>query len=269
MTDPIILELTKQIARLQSQVDGLIKPEIRLDLISPFLLLPGLVGFWPMSSIQRSTGNVYDLSGQSRTLTYNGNPVYNYSGLVPYIDLDGTGDYLSRADETDLDIIGNEAQYYNKGLTMGGWFWFDNFNSTGNAPGIIGKFDAVGNQKSFAIISTSTDWYFRVSSDGSTNYDATATTNHITGAWVNLVLKFVPSTGLYGYVNGVLATQNLVATPASLFNSTAAFQVGMIRVGLNQEFFDGRASLCFLCANALSDDLISSLFQQTRPAFGV
>ncbi|NJO31403.1 MAG: hypothetical protein HC874_30490 [Richelia sp. SL_2_1] len=75
-----------------------------------------------MSSVQRSTGNVYDLSGQGRTLTYNGNPTFNYTGLVPYVSLDGTGDFLSRADETDLDILGTETIYNSavRGLTLGG-----------------------------------------------------------------------------------------------------------------------------------------------------
>ena len=115
-------DLVKQLTLLQRRVDNQVVPEKSPDLISPFLALPGLVGFWPMSSVQRSTGNAYDLSGQTRTLTYNGNPTYNINNdFAPYIRLDGTGDFLSRADETDLDILGTETIYAStvRGLTLG------------------------------------------------------------------------------------------------------------------------------------------------------
>ena len=76
-------------------------------MVSRYQTLPGLFGVWPFSSVQRSTGNVADFGGQQRTWTYNGNPTFNlYNNLVPYAELDGTGDFFSRADETDLDILG-------------------------------------------------------------------------------------------------------------------------------------------------------------------
>src|SRR3990172_4789567 len=121
------------------------------NVLASYMALPGLVGFWPMSSIQRSTGNAYDLSGQGRTLTYNGNPAYTYyNGLVPYIDLDGTGDYLSRSDETDLDITGAETIYTTgaAGLTIGCWAWFDVAGGTETA---MSKWNPTGNQASYLL----------------------------------------------------------------------------------------------------------------------
>ena len=60
------------------------------NFIPSFLALPGLIGAWSMSNFQRSTGNVYDLSVQSRTLTYNGNPTFGYENFVPYLHLAGS-----------------------------------------------------------------------------------------------------------------------------------------------------------------------------------
>lgn len=250
-------ELVKQISNLQNQVDGLIKPEVNIDIISPFLALPGLVGFWPMSSVQRSTGNVYDLSGQSRTLTYNGNPTFNYTGLVPYVDCDGTGDFLSRADETDLDIIGNEAIFAagTKGLTLGGWFWIDahpaaNANLIGK--GVPGSADNV-----YAI-------WLQPGSTTTVIFSAVGATVVGTGiaktnaTWQFIVARYIPSTSVTIW-NGNTSATISTDVPASLNNTTGILSV--------MNTIDGRASLCFLCANALSDSIISALFSRTRAAF--
>jgi len=262
--DPQIQELVKRQTLLQRQVDGLIKPEKSPDLISPFLALPGLVGFWPMSSVQRSTGNAYDLSGQGRTLTYNGNPTYNINNdFAPYIRLDGTGDFLSRADETDLDILGTEAVFVStvRGLTMGGWFLF---NAIGVDAGLISKFGAAG-QRSYMLEQRSSDTVqLRISVDGTALVDVTSGTI-TTGQWYFIAGRFTPSTEQVIWLNEE-KTINTTSIPASIFNSTSALQIGAFASG---SLVNGRASLCFLSANALSDGIISSLFQQTRGVFGV
>jgi len=133
-------ELVKQINSTEQQMDALLESEISPDLISPLLALPGLRGFWPMSSFNEA-GNAYDMSEQGRVMTYNGNPLYNYDGVVPYVALDGIGDFLSRADEAGLDIIGTETYVDGAvhGLTLGGWFYFD--NALGSNEKLIAKWD--------------------------------------------------------------------------------------------------------------------------------
>lgn len=261
-------DFVRQVDKLQQEIDGLVKPEISMDLISPFLDLPGLVGFWPMSSVQRSTGNAYDLSGQGRTLTYNGNPTYNiYNSIIPYIDLDGTGDFLSRPDETDLDILGTETIYASgvRGLTLGGWYWFDD-NTPAAVEYMISKFGG-GGQRSFAL-TRRTDQVARMllSTDGTALVQVDSTVALDDGAWYFYVGRFEPSTELAVFVNGVKTT-NATAIPASIFNSTASFEIGAQGGGGSLQ--NGRSSLDFLCANNLPDALINSLFQSTRGAFGV
>jgi hypothetical protein len=118
---------------------------------SMFLALPGLRGFWPMSSFDDG-GDAYDLSGQGRTLTYNGDPDYGYWDLRPYIDLDGTGDYLDRADEAGLDITGAETFVTGarQGLTMGGWFQFDEL-TVANNKGLMSKWVSGTNDRSYLL----------------------------------------------------------------------------------------------------------------------
>lgn len=261
----MIDDLIQQQAKLQKQVDGLIKPELSPDLISPFLSIPGLVGFWPMSSVQRSTGNAYDQSGQARTLTYNGNPTYNYyNNIVPYIDLDGTGDYLSRVDETDLDIQGTEAIYAAgvRGLTLGCWFWVSGGNGTNR--GLISKAVAAGQASYYLLDDNTNKLQFVISSDGTALAGTTGLANISTGQWHFGVGKFIPSTSIAVYLDNILYSQ--ATAVASIFSGTSNFEIGRVFGG---NLLTGRVSLCFLSANALSDAKISSMFQQTRGAFGV
>lgn len=235
------------------------------NVLASYMALPGLVGFWPMSSVQRSTGNAYDLSGQGRTLTYNGNPAYTYfNGLVAYIDLDGTGDFLSRATETDLDIQGSETIYTTgaAGLTIGGWFWAD---SVAGAPSFIGKHDnasAAGSAYLLYLVSGAPNFIVY----NSTNlFDAVSGTTLTAGTWYFVVGRYTPSTEVAVFVNSNKAVDT-TSIPASLNAVAAAFQIGARAGG---SLLNGRAALCFVCANALGDDLISSLFQSSRVLFSI
>jgi hypothetical protein len=268
MIDQAMIDLTRQVKDLQTQVNNLVKPEKSSDLISPFLDLPGLVGFWPMSSVQGSTGNAYDLSGQGRTLTYNGNPTYNiYNNLVPYIDLDGTGDFLSRADEAGLDISGTETIYASgvRGLTMGGYFWAV---AAGAAQGLISKWNGAGNQRSYLVdIQGDGSAAVFVSVDGSAITSASSGAASVSAAAFHFVVgRFTPSSELAIFLDGVKTT-NTTSIPASIHSGTSALQVGAFNAGMS--LLTGRASHCFLCANALPDATVGSLFQRTRGAFGV
>ncbi len=239
--------------------------------INTFQNIPGLVGSWPMSGVQRSTGDARDFGHGGLDLTYNGNPTYNYfNDLVPYIDLDGIGGFLSRADETDLDILGTETVYDSsvRGLTMGGWFWIDDITGT---PGLIGKSLNTGNQRSYLITSgASGDETPRmlVNSTGAAagNITISASSTISASNWLFIVGRYMPSTELAIFVNNI-KTINIISIPASLFNSTANFEIGAFNGGGN--LLNGRVSFSFLSANSLSDAYINALFQQSRVLFGV
>jgi hypothetical protein len=239
--------------------------------VAPFLLLPGLRGFWPMSAFD-SSGNAQDQSGHAHHLTYNGNPVYVGVGLIPYIRLDGTGDYLSRADEADLDITGTEGYVsaISRGLTLGGWFQFVNAAGVGNDE-LISKYNTTGDQRSYRLFRQSgggSPLAFSVSSDGTaaTLVTATGGAPSAVDTWYFLAARLDPSTSMSVWVNGT-RTDTVVGIPASIHSGSAQFYIGETQAPSNP--LNGRASLCFLCAAALSDTTVASIFNATRALFGV
>lgn len=259
-------QIVRQIIDLNQKFEGMAIPEKPIDVISPYLDLPGLVGFWPMSSVQRSTGDAYDESGQNRTLSYNGNPTYNiYNNLIPYIHFDGTGDYLDRADETDLDIQGNETIYDSsvRGLTVGGWFRFD---ATGSTEICISKF-GTGTTGPFVLQKLAGDTARFLISDGAANDSVGSTSSLSAIQWYFLVGRFQPSTEIKVWLN-IETDTNIVGIPATIQNSAEPLIIGARNSGAT-ELMTGDALLCFLCANALPDAIIDSLFQQTRAVFGI
>lgn len=231
------------------------------SVINRFLALPELRALWPFSSVNES-GNVYDISGQGRILTNNGTATRSlYNFIVPYMSFNGSSQYLSRADEAGLDITGN--------LTMGGWFYF-NALGTANQEGLLGKHNTTGSQRSYAFyLNTSNGIVFQVSVNGGFGAGNANTIDSAalqTGKWYFVVARFTPSTELALFVNNVKTT-NTTSVVASIFNSTAAFEIMRRNVALT--YTNGLASLCFVTASALSDVLISELYNSTRGLFGV
>lgn len=236
------------------------------EVVAGFQALPGLVGFWPMSSVQRSTGNVYDLSGQNRTLTYNGNPTFSYTGLVPYITFDGTGDYLSRADETDLDIVGSEAIFNSatRGLTLGGWFYTTDVGA--GLFGLMSKY--ASSQISFLLYRSADTLSFTISNTGTALVGTvSSSTALVANNWNFIVGRFTPSTETALFNNDTKNT-NTTSIPATIFNSTTALEIGRYNSS-NTTCYAGRTSLCFLSANAISDSIINGVYQRSRNLFGV
>jgi len=243
------------------------RPELSPDLVSPFLALPGLRGFWPMSSFNEA-GNAYDMSEQGRTLTYNGNPTYNYDGVAPYIDLDGTGDFLTRGDEAGLDILGTETYVAAavRGLTLGCWAYFNNVAVAAEC--IMTKGDG--------LVAATAYWLDRgalgnarfIISDGAAFQIAGGAIALQQDTWYFLVGRFEPSTEAAIFVNSVQVGSDVAGIPAVLLNVGANFDIGSYNNGTGL-LMTGRVSLAFLCTSLLSEAIISSLFQQTRAAFRV
>jgi len=264
-------QIVKKTATIEKRLEGMNRVEIqRRDqhawshACSTFFSLPMLRGFWSMSSVNEN-GDVYALSGQSRTLTYNGNPTFNFAGLIPYIDLDGVGDYLSRADEAGLDILGSETYVAAaiRGLTLGGWFYWAVLPGVQNYQ--IAKDDTVNRSYRLEVQG------FVANTPDFTVWPGPVFMNSgitINAGWNFLVgIYDQPSQTLFIYQNGTLVSGVVGAAPAALTNSNAPLTIGAS--GAPGAYMTGRASMCFLCAASLSQGILDALYAQTRALFGV
>lgn len=252
---------------LQPRHDGGLAWKTAMSLICN---LPGLRGAWTMGSFDEN-GDQFDISEQDRTLSYNGNPTYNYSGLVPYLDLDGTGDWLARTDEAGLDILGTETYVASaaQGLTLGIWFNPDRLTAQEQ---LIGKGTTLVATSSYYIDfrgDQANDPVRFVVSDGAA-FDAVSLDSAVlsTGSWYFAAGRYEPSTEIKVWVGaGTLQSNtNAVGIPAALNNSNSDFRIGAH--GLAGALLDGQVGMAFLSTMLLSDALVASIWHHTRALYG-
>ncbi len=154
-----------------------------------------------------------------------------------------------------------------RGLTLGGWFWFNNAAAAQEV--CIAKGNGAPAATGYWLARQATGHPWFIVSDGAAFQGPF--TSEVVGAnqWVFLVGRFFPSTEVAIFVNGNKYT-DVVGIPAATVNSALRLTIGAYdNAGVGALLMTGRASLCFLCAAMLSDAMIDSVFQQTRAALGV
>lgn len=237
------------------------------DACSMYLALPGLRGFWPMSSVDEN-GSAIDQSGQGRDMTIAGDPDFGLDILAPWCWYDGINDYHTRPDEPGLDIIGNENYITagRVGLTIGTWF----HKSTGpSIKGLIGKWNDNGvNQRSYLLYTDGTGLRFLVSNNGIVTAGTTVAIAFSSGAWYFAAGRYNPGTEVKAWLNEDTDI-SIAGIAPTLFNSNADFNIAAYNNGLATRRFDGYLAFSFLCALSLPDRHLFTLFEQTRPLFGV
>jgi hypothetical protein len=258
---------SEMINLLRGEFQGRYEPQFASQgIASRILQLTALRGYWPFSSVD-AAGGAYDESANVNHLTNNNVATFNYGGLVPYAELDGTNQYFSIADNALLSIIGTEAYIDSavRGMTLGGWFWIDTFV---NFARFMAKDVSPNNSYGLRIRTVATQAAtFQVSGNGVAFVLVDGGNNELnSGAWNHVVGRFTPSTELAIFVNGN-KTINAAGVPASIFDGASAFAIGANSVGANP--LDGRVSNCWVCAAALSDSIINNMFNQDKAAYGV
>lgn len=238
--------------------------------VSSVMALPALRAVWPMSSVDYTVASrARDVAGAGYHLGDNNGVTFNYDQLAPHAEFDGINQYLSRADggaANWADIIGTEAYVAPKsqGLTLGGWFYFDNVAAAVET--MMGKYDTGANQRSYSLYRIGAgNARFAVSNNGI----AAAGINEqilAPSLWYFIVGRYIPSTSIEIWVNGASSVLG-AGIPAALFDGTAPFTVGAF--GNPANYMDGRASMCWLCAAALSDSIITATYQQQRKMYNV
>jgi len=234
------------------------------DAVSMLKMFPGIRGIWP-SSVVGDTGQMVDVSGNGLHLTNTNNALIGYTSntLIPRALYNGSTQYHTRADSAYFDITGTESYIDQNGLTIGAWVKFDTAASTTEM--IISKW--LGSNLSYNINRTATgELRFSITNNGTTAVLIDTTDIMLLDTWYFVCGRFTPSAELMAQINGTQVV-NTTSIPASIFSGTSVFRLAAD--GGGGALLDGRISLAFLCASALSDAHINTFYQFTAPLFGV
>lgn len=223
-----------------------------------FIELPGLAGYYPMG-VRNGVGHAVEHSGTGSNLLQTGTCSTGYDGNA-FVQLGNGTNYLNVV--TTYGITGLEAWISSslRGLTVGGWFMLDSLGA--NSGGLVSKDNATPNRGYYLSATTVPDVVFSVSGDGTVRTFATSAGTTVS-EWHFIAGRFTPSSEVAVFVDGDKVV-NVTAIPASINISTGNFEVGRM-AGSDVYIQHGKARDVFICASALSDDLIETIRNATRP----
>jgi len=239
------------------------------NVCSFYQALPVLHAFWPCGAQKRGPNDYYiqDIACNYNLTTVH-NPLFGYEALRPYVDFDGANDYAYYLDDAQFDILGNAEIAAQPGLTLGCWIYPERAAATPEY--ILAKYDQAINLSSAYYIKRTGGGALEMSvTNGAIVTFAPSASLIRQNVWQFVAGKFIPSTSLTAYLS--TAVGSLEATPtataiATINNSAYNFTMASDRVPSN--YFDGKISLAWICASALSDTMINALYQLSRPLFG-
>ncbi len=249
-----------------------------VNALAAYMMIPGLRGLWAMTSLDDANPYIKDYSGQARGLTFNGTPRLGYTNLQSYLIFDGLGDYLTRADEAGLDLLGTTAQVVlaQRGVTWGSWVNFD-VAAGANRECILAKWNVTGDQRSYEIRREAATGVAvaNISSNGTAAnvFAASGSIATIASQWYFVCGRFQPSTEVALFANDVSAYSdlqkyvNVTGIPAAIFNSTASLTVA--RRTNAADYLDGNVGISFISCAYLSDDFIETLFEISKALFDI
>ncbi|WP_164821530.1 LamG domain-containing protein [Paenibacillus koleovorans] len=218
----------------------------------------GLMLHWKMNESSGTTAA--DASGNGYTGTVANGALWASGVVGNAISLDGTNDYVSRADSSSQPLDGMSA------MTLSAWVNFAQLPPTGKYAVVAGK-DISGasyrltvnasGSLTFAVATVNNGWY-------TTGTTATASTRLAANAWY-LVSGSYDGTVVRIYVNGKLDGTGSSAISGAIFNSASDFHVGRSSAA-NIDYLNGKVDEVRLYNRAL---LESELLQLYRNEGGV
>lgn len=230
-------------------------------IISMILNGPRLRGFWPMSSVDENN-DVYDLTGQGRTLTVNGAApgIGSAPGLLyVWLSLNGANN-LYRTDEPGLNRSGD--------MSCGAWVRFD------NAPAAVEVI--MGKHGSNAANS---DWYLYRAASGVISFTvsngAAFTTVSTVGTlaanvWAFVGARRLSTTQLEVHLNSEFVDAG--AGPAGINTITNPFALGAFyneSAVAYQGFMTGDIAYPFWGTGGNQPGFLQMIYQESRAMFGV
>lgn len=223
--------------------------------------LPGVREVWGMGNISE-IGLVYGATTQGRTLTRNGGIVHNiYNHVVPYADYNGISGYHSRADESGLDVLGNEAVIDPaiQGMTLLVWYWP---NASPTTAGLVYKADTAGagdDNFHHAVVVDIPEFrvYNGAASDIAVGLAVTPATWHCN------ICRFKPGIEVSLDSDGEKFTTATALT--SLTNSTQPLTIGAaFGSSIVSTFLTGRIAVVALAGAWIDDDFSRFLYRYGR-----
>lgn len=223
-----------------------------------FIGLPGIEGYYPMSSVSGS-GAAINHTGAGGPLVqvgvvpvgYDGNSFRQLGGGTNY--LVGTGIYGLTGTETFIDAS-------IRGFTIGGWFMID--VTPTNTAGLISK-SGLSPQLGYELkINTMNEVTCSMSGTGTGRVSANGPAVSLS-EWLFLVGRFVPSSEVAVFVNGVKSL-NVVSIPSAQIVSTQSFEVGRF-IADDSRIADAKVRDMFICRSALTDQQIERVRALTAP----
>ncbi len=241
--------------------------------VGAYYNFPGLRGLWRAGN-RDSNGDLYDLSGQGRTLTDNNTAITrSITSTLIADDFNGTNEYYDRADEAGLSITGTESHMEAdlRGLCLGCWCYPD--VQPGKDVGLIGKWVTGSNDRSYLLYINSSDTFSVAISNAGTTNDAnvswTETVPATPDRWWFVCGDYDPDTSGYLrlYVGDSLGNFGYVedtsSIPASIYDSAAAFEVGRYNAN-NTQAYDGKGAVWWIAAGLAGYSLVKTVWEQTR-----
>lgn len=223
-----------------------------------FIELPGLAGYYPMG-VRNGVGHAVEHSGTGTNLLQTGTCPTGYDGNA-FVQLGNGTNFLGAV--TVYGIIGTEAwiDASLRGLTIGGWFMLDTSPTT--QTGLVSKDVASPNRGYVLGLTSSNLAFFNVSGDGLTSLSITGTALTVS-QWHFVAGRFSPSVELAVFVDSIKSV-NTTSIPSSCFVSSQQFEVGRY-FAQDARITHAKARDVFICASALSDDLLEQIRDATRP----
>lgn len=245
--------------------------------ISMIYQLPGLRAFYPMGVVFEDATYTYvkDIAiGYSMQILYEGTPPQIYTeGLVTYMKFAAglTGNYCTvGSDQQTHDILGTEPESSAdlKGLTIGGWVRPQALE--GILQGIFSKYGTVGNYAYRLNISTTDQFLFRISGNGTTQVSITnSSVSPVVGTWYFVTgrYKYDATTPKIDISVNLQTDTNSTSIPSAINNTSTPLMLAATD-GAGANLFQGDLSLMFLCSTYVPDVNLFALYQQTRAMFG-
>lgn len=207
-----------------------------------------LVGYWTMDD---SSGNATDTSGNSITLTNSGTATYAAGKFSNSVDVNGSSQHLYSADNSDLSITGQ--------VTLSAWVNPDTVTGTQT---IAGKWDGANESYLLSLNGSAV----RMSIDASGNYAETASGALATGSYQHVVGVYDNAAATVSiYVNGVKKSVTVTGTlPTSIADDAGRFSVGAEdSTSGTSNYFNGKVDDLRLYSRALNANEVAALFKWT------